>query len=450
MKGRKHQPPLGGYESPRESSPPPGMLAPTEKTERRRASGPPVEDLERSSPSQPAFFHSSTLDRIIISTAQNGTRGRKVGVRDRIKCYQWTWFTMTMATGGVANVLSSVPFKAEWVTVIGTMFFFINLILFIMNIIFITLRFRWCPGSFIASFTDQFESLFIPSSVVSVGIVFITVCEYGVPQVGPWLLKTMEVAFWIYIAVSTLTSAGMYLVLWSTQIFPIHTMTPIWVFPAYPLLLTAPFGSILISVAVNSQQPDQVNRVAVAVASVTTQGAAFLISYMVMAAFLYRLMTQKLPRDTQRPGIFVSIGPAAFTVAGIVGLGNQTKDIVPKSMAGADHAVIVFQLLSWMLGLWLWGLSMWFFLVSVGSLLKYIRPENRAKMPFQMTWFSFVFPNTALVTATEQLARAFGSRPLEILACVLAGCLILVWLVVFLAMLKSLWRKQILWPKDAE
>ncbi len=210
-------------------------------------------------------------------------------------------------------------------------------------------------------------------------------------------------------------------------------MTPVWVFPAYPLLLAAPLGSNLIGAALRTGRLSTINAVPVALASVTVQGTGFLISFMVCAAFLYRLMTQKLPRDHQRPGVFISIGPGGFTCAGIgefivllstihdggivaaclltpfpVQLGSQAPAIFPTdflaasgtptstvAMATAAHTL---RLLSYMVGLWLWGLSVWFFLVSVGSLWKYLRPESKGKLRFQMTWFSFVFPNTALVS----------------------------------------------------
>lgn len=187
-------------------------------------------------------------------------------------------------------------------------------------------------------------------------------------------------------------------------------MTPIWVFPAYPLLLSAPFASNLIAAASKSVQLSTLNTVAVAVAAVTVQGTGFLISFMVCAAFLYRLMTQKLPRDAQRPGVFISIGPSGFTAAGIVQLGNLTSQIFDENFMGTEHARYILRLVAYMSGLWLWGLSIWFFLVSVGSLWKYLRPDHKRKMPFQMTWFSFVFPNTALVGISRFFPPMFVSK----------------------------------------
>lgn len=65
-----------------------------------------------------------------------------------------------------------------------------------------------------------------------------------------------------------------------------------------------------------------------------------------------------------------------------------------------------------------------------------------------MTFFSFVFPNTALVTATYQIGRAFNCRPLEIVGCVKAGFLVLVWATVFGMMVRCVWRRELLWPKE--
>ena len=72
---------------------------------------------------------------------------------------------ISCVAGEFANLAIAVPFKAEWLTVVGLMFFFFNIMLFITNCVLISLRFYWRPGSFIASFTDQVESLFIPAFV---------------------------------------------------------------------------------------------------------------------------------------------------------------------------------------------------------------------------------------------------------------------------------------------
>lgn len=213
-------------------------------------------------------------------------------------------------------------------------------------------------------------------------------------------------------------------------------MTPTWVFPAYPLMLTAPFASNLIAAASSTGRIDVLYAPAIAFSAVSTQGTGCLISLMISAAFIYRLMTQKLPRDFQRPGIVsfkfcepkknFSLNTNCLKVhfywalclhSGInwlvkdvfpvqkaqalltsfeAQLGNEANVILPPNFLGTEHSVEIVKIIALLVALWLWGLSMWFFLVSVGSLWKYLRA--RKGMPFQMTWWSFVFPNTALVS----------------------------------------------------
>lgn len=80
-------------------------------------------------------------------------------------------------------------------------------------------------------------------------------------------------------------------------------MTPIWVFPAYPLLLTAPLAANLIDAAALSNRNLALNTTAMVFGAAAAQGAGCLIAFMISAAFVYRLMTHKLPDDIQRPGV---------------------------------------------------------------------------------------------------------------------------------------------------
>jgi len=71
-------------------------------------------------------------------------------------------------------------------------------------------------------------------------------------------------------------------------------------------------------------------------------------------------------------------------------------------------------------------------------------------MTFSLTWYSFVFPNSALVTATFAVGKAFGSNVVQIIGCVMAVILIGVWLFVFVMTIRAIFLKQILWPQKGE
>ena len=97
----------------------------------------------------------------------------------------------------------------------------------------------------------------------------------------------------------------------------------------------------------------------VIVGGFTFQGIGFMVSLLIYSAFIYRLMTQKLPQESLRPGMFVSVGPAGFTVASIISMSEKMETVVPADFMrdGKMMAFVLSVVANW-LCLWLWGLVM--------------------------------------------------------------------------------------------
>lgn len=74
---------------------------------------------------------------------------------------------------------------------------------------------------------------------------------------------------------------------------------------------------------------------------------------MVYWAFIYRLMTQKLPKENGRPGMFVSVGPSGFTVAAVMNMAFAAKRSFPPEFMGGGELAAEF--CRWWLTLPLYG-----------------------------------------------------------------------------------------------
>ncbi|KAK7887697.1 hypothetical protein LTR67_009600 [Exophiala xenobiotica] len=369
--------------------------------------------------------------------------------KQRMQHVTWAWFTLTMATGGIANVVHDVPYRFHGLYTIGIIFFLMNIVFYIIIWAMIITRFALYPWTFKASFTHPTESLFVPAFAVSFGTILINIVEYGTGNVGAWLNHTVLVLFWIDCGVAIALSITIYLILWSTLTFTIARMTPIWIFPAYPLLIIGPHAANLSAKVISLQ-----HAICVIIAGFTIQGIGFLVSLTIYSAFVYRLMTQKLPPEPLRPGMFVSVGPSAFTVSGTIGMAHNLQRVIASSptsrfmdVPGLMASRILRLCANWM-SLWLWGLAWWFFFISLLSNAECLRADHR--MPFAMTWFSFIFPQTALTTATFAIAEAFDVDAIRVIGCVMTCVLILAWGVVVGCMIRAIINKQVLWPEKGE
>jgi tellurite resistance protein TehA-like permease len=277
---------------------------------------------------------------------------------------------------------------------IGVFFFLLNIVLFIFNIIAIIARFAFYPSTFRASFLHPTESLFVPAATISFGTILLNITEYGVGhQTGDWLERTMIVLYWMYCGIAVALSSTVYLILWSTQTFTISQMTPVWIFPAYPLLIVGPHAGQL------AKKVPAEDALQIIVGGYVLQGIGFMVSLMIYSAFVYRLMTQKLPKENVRPGMFVSVGPSGFTISGLITMGQTLPSVVSPNFMGEGMGVLVGQVsmivANWV-GLWLWGLAFWFLLISVGA---HFSSAWKGKIHFAMTWYAY--DNLSVIILTE-------------------------------------------------
>jgi len=235
-----------------------------------------------------------------LQTSKETLHGN-IGLRDRLHHITWAWFTTTMSTGGIALVLSQTPHRFRGLTTIGEIVFILDLILFVFICSGIAARFIMFPKAFVASLQHPTESLFFPTFWISVANILSNIQIYGVPHAGPWLVVVVRVLFWIYVACTMLVAVGQYSFLFTGKQFTRQSMTPAWILPVFPIMLSGTIAS-----TIGADQPAS-ETLPVLVAGVTFQGLGILIAIFFYSLFLGRLMTEGLPSPNLRPGMFIAV-----------------------------------------------------------------------------------------------------------------------------------------------
>lgn len=192
----------------------------------------------------------------------------------------------------------------------------------------------------------------------------------------------------------------------STQSFAISRMTPVWIFPAYPLLLIGPFAGNLSKPGRGVSNEDAV---AIIVGGVIFQGMGFLLALTMHATYVYRLMTQKLPEESARPAMFISVGPSAFTVSGLVTMGSNIRSVIPSDFMGDGQLTgEIAQILAYWASIWLFG----YVLSSSGDMKSAEKAMSFANTSFQYCPI-LLFPRSRCSLVLRKAAHDANFRNLE-------------------------------------
>ncbi len=316
----------------------------------------------------------------------------------------------------------------------------------------------WNSG--FCAYSHTFHPLFIffPTFLLTLATIIINSSIYSEPHAGPWLIKAIEILFWIYCGITICSAVLQYYLLFTGTAFTLQSMTPAWLLPILPATLVGTMAG-----TISPSQPPG-SALSIIVGGLLYQGLAWLGFVFMLSIYMSRLTGHGLPTPNTRPGMFVAVGPPcecaqveniaevlthclAFTVVALINLADSADIKIPNDYFTDTHllAGIVLKLVAGCTGLFIWLMAFWFFAISLIATVRGVR-----KMSFHLTWWAVVFPNVAFTLATVKLGDVLHSPAISWVTTAMTILLAIAWIFVAAAHIEAVWSGKILWPGKDE
>lgn len=228
--------------------------------------------------------------------------------------------TVNLGTGAVSLLLGNT-FEWSGQRALGTVFFLLNLVVFIINVGLQCARAWLHPRAFRASVSNPAEALFMPTAVLAFATIFVDMTVYATPYVGFWLTKTLLVVWFCY-GFTALAVAGVLQWALYDQQRDLITVTPAECLPVLPFMLTGTLGS-----ALALQLPDYEASYCIII-SYMIQGGYYLIALQKLTVWMHRNIRLGHPSDKRIVPIFLmAVGPPGFTAYAFLTLGERAVTV---------------------------------------------------------------------------------------------------------------------------
>ncbi|KAK2760080.1 c4-dicarboxylate transporter malic acid transport [Colletotrichum kahawae] len=322
----------------------------------------------------------------------------RMAFKARLHHFTWAWYTLTMSTGGLSLLIFAQPHQFPGLRQIGTVVYVINIILFVLVCSAMLARFFLYPGDMKKSLTHEREGFFFPTFFLSIATLITSTNRYAIPENDETLVWAIQVAFWGYVIVTLMLAIGQYSFVFARHNFGLQTMMPTWILPIFPIMLSGTIASVIADT-----QPE-IAAVPIVVAGLTCQGLGLSVAVLMYAHMVGRLMSAGLPNREHRPGLFMNVGPPAFTALALIGMANGLPNNLDPDRDGILIDVGIIRTIALMSAIFLWALAAWWFGIAI------IAVVSSPPFYFHLGWWAMVFPNTGFTLATITIGNQLGNE----------------------------------------
>ena len=366
-----------------------------------------------------------TFRRIAGILSSSPTQSRSIDIGPN-------WFASVMGTGIIANAAVTLPVVGPSLHGFALVIWVVATLLLLVLIVASVVQWVRRPHLVRAHARDPMMAQFYgapPMAMMTVGTGALLV---GDSLIGADAAVTMAWVLWILGTAGGLITAAAV----PFRLFTLYEVRPDaafggWLMPVVPPMVSATAGALLVPYV-----PEGSARETMLYGCYAMFGMSLVASLIIISMIWSRLAHYGSSGTARVPTLWIVLGPLgqSITAAGL--LGTAAAIAVAPPIASAMNVFAI-----------LYGVPAWGFAILWSAIAGLITIRTiRRKLPFALTWWSFVFPVGTCVMGTTQLAKHTGLPAFGWAAVLAFAALLGAWITVAIRTLHGSLKSNLLNP----
>ncbi|KAG5637040.1 hypothetical protein H0H81_006035 [Sphagnurus paluster] len=389
---------------------------------------------------------------------------RRKSVKECIRNFTPAWFTVIMGTGVISSLAARFHFGAGSFTleVISLIFFFLNLILFVVFCGITIARYWLFPEMWKKMLSHPAQSLFVGAFPMGAA----TLINSALTANQQWsfsgtgFLYALWAFWWLDMLISFTCAFGMLFAMMTTHHHSLAKMASVWVLPMVTLIVASSTGGLL-ATALTKQSI--YHALVTSAVSLTALIMGLSLAIMILTVYLTRLVLHGPPDISLILSAFITLGPLGQGGFSLLINGENLALLVPLHLGEEfPFAEMTGQMLYSVCfcGAWiLWSMGIAWTMVSIISVYAVVRRET---IPFSLAYWGLIFPTGVFGLLSVQLGVVLESPFFNYFGAIWSGAfcvfckqevcridvrntvmVLLIWIFVFCKTLPRVWNTTI-------